>query len=190
ARHPDRRRNRAPLSPHSWRRAQGLRIHDQGRVLCERAALSRRRPAVRLDRRFVLGAVHPRDRAHGRASGLDRQGRGRGPRAAAHLLRVSLAFPVPGEHEALGPLTRRVASRDEWIVALTWTGASILIWAARAWLPALAALAPDCPFHALTGLPCLACGTTRVALLLAAGDPMSAFLMNPLAAVALAATWI
>src|SRR5262249_24427563 len=102
----------------------------------------------------------------------------------------SLAFPVPGEHEALVPMTRRVASRDEWIVALTWTGASILIWAARAWLPALAALAPDCPFHALTGLPCLACGTTRVALLLAAGDPMSAFLMNPLAAVALAATWI
>lgn len=87
-------------------------------------------------------------------------------------------------------MTRRTASLDEWIVALTWAAGSIFAWAARAWLPTLAALGPDCPFHALTGMPCLACGTTRAALLLAAGDPLGAFLMNPLAAVALAVLWL
>jgi hypothetical protein len=87
-------------------------------------------------------------------------------------------------------MTRRPASREEWIVATAWAAASSLVWGARAWLPVLAALGPDCPFHTLTGLPCLACGTTRAALRLAAGDPAGALLMNPLAAVALAAFWL
>jgi hypothetical protein len=42
----------------------------------------------------------------------------------------------------------------------------------------------------LTGEPCPACGSTRAALRLAAGDPAGAFLMNPLAAMALAALWL
>jgi len=84
----------------------------------------------------------------------------------------------------------RTVSRDAWIVALTWAVGSALAWAARAWLPALAALGPDCPFHALTGLPCFACGSTRAALRLAAGDVAGALLMNPLAAVTLGGLWI
>jgi hypothetical protein len=87
-------------------------------------------------------------------------------------------------------MTRRAATCDEWIVAAAWAAGSALVFAGRAWLPALATLAPDCPFHALTGLPCLACGTTRAALLLAQGDPAGAFLMNPLATFTLAAAWL
>jgi len=85
---------------------------------------------------------------------------------------------------------RRPISRDAWIVALTWGAGSALVWAARSWLPALAALGPDCPFHALTGLPCFACGATRAALRLAAGDVAGALLMNPLAALTLGTAWI
>ena len=87
-------------------------------------------------------------------------------------------------------MTRRAASREEWIVAAAWATGSLLVMAGRAWLPTLATLAPVCPFHALTGLPCLGCGTTRAALLLAKGDPAGAFLMNPLATMALAAAWL
>jgi len=85
---------------------------------------------------------------------------------------------------------RRAVSREAWIIALTWAAGSVLVWAARPWLPALAALGPDCPFHALTGLPCFACGATRAALRLAAGDVPGALLMNPLAAVGLGAAWL
>jgi hypothetical protein len=87
-------------------------------------------------------------------------------------------------------VTRRPATREEWIVAAAWAAGSSVVWAGRAWLPALAALGPACPFHTLTGFPCLACGTTRAVLLLAAGDPLGAFLMNPLAATAIAAAWL
>lgn len=87
-------------------------------------------------------------------------------------------------------MTRRPASREEWIVAAAWAVASCAVWAGRAWLPGLAALGPDCPFHTITGVPCLACGTTRAALLLTQGDPLGALLMNPLAAVVLAAAWL
>jgi len=87
-------------------------------------------------------------------------------------------------------VTRRPATREEWIVAAAWAAGSSVVWAGRTWLPALAALAPGCPFHTLTGFPCLACGTTRAVLRLAAGDPRGAFLTNPLAATALAAAWL
>ena len=39
-----------------------------------------------------------------------------------------------------------------------------------------------CPFHLLTGFPCLACGGTRAFVALAHFDPATAFAMNPLAA--------
>ena len=51
-------------------------------------------------------------------------------------------------------------------------------------LPWLAPLVPGCPFHALTGVPCPGCGTTRAALALARGDVPAAFGWNPLAAAA------
>jgi hypothetical protein len=43
-----------------------------------------------------------------------------------------------------------------------------------------------CYFKALSGLPCLSCGSTRAAALLWALDPRGAFLMNPLATLAAA----
>ncbi len=39
---------------------------------------------------------------------------------------------------------------------------------------------PVCPFHVLTGYPCLTCGATRVLKFLLQGEMVSAFLMNPL----------
>lgn len=38
-----------------------------------------------------------------------------------------------------------------------------------------------CVFRAVTGIPCLTCGATRVAALLARGDVAGALAMNPLA---------
>ncbi len=54
-------------------------------------------------------------------------------------------------------------------------------------LPWLARLAPPCPLHALTGIPCLTCGATRAAIALAHGEPAAAFALNPLAAAAIVA---
>jgi len=41
-----------------------------------------------------------------------------------------------------------------------------------------------CPFHALTGLPCPTCGTTRALAALSGGRLAAALAWNPLAAVA------
>ena len=41
-----------------------------------------------------------------------------------------------------------------------------------------------CPFHALTGLPCPTCGTTRALAALSGGRLAAALTWNPLAAVA------
>src|SRR5207237_702014 len=38
---------------------------------------------------------------------------------------------------------------------------------------------PACPFHALTGLPCPTCGTTRLVRALLQGDVAGAFAHNP-----------
>ena len=51
------------------------------------------------------------------------------------------------------------------------------------WL-AVAPLLPACPFRALTGLPCLSCGTTHAAIALLHGDLAGALRANPLAAAA------
>lgn len=53
------------------------------------------------------------------------------------------------------------------------------------WLPLLARLAPGCPFHAWTGLPCPGCGSTRAALALLRGDFTGALALNPLATLAI-----
>jgi hypothetical protein len=44
-----------------------------------------------------------------------------------------------------------------------------------------------CPLHALTGIPCPACGGTRAALALASGAPAEALALNPLLILALPA---
>ena len=41
-----------------------------------------------------------------------------------------------------------------------------------------------CLFHRLTGLPCLACGSTRAAVALLSGHPLLALRLQPLATVA------
>jgi len=51
------------------------------------------------------------------------------------------------------------------------------------WLAA-APLLPPCAFRALTGVPCLSCGTTRAAVALLHGDLGAALIVNPLAALA------
>jgi hypothetical protein len=51
------------------------------------------------------------------------------------------------------------------------------------WL-ALAPALPPCPFRALTGIPCLSCGTTRAALAVLHGDIVNALAINPLATLA------
>jgi hypothetical protein len=50
-------------------------------------------------------------------------------------------------------------------------------------LPGLAALAPPCPFKALTGWPCLGCGSTRALLALSSLELGAALRWNPLAAL-------
>jgi hypothetical protein len=45
--------------------------------------------------------------------------------------------------------------------------------------------APQCPFLAMTGWPCMTCGTTRATLAFLQGDFLQAFWWNPLAALAL-----
>ncbi len=56
--------------------------------------------------------------------------------------------------------------------------------AAAPWAPALAQGLAPCPFRALTGIPCLTCGSTRALLDLARFDVVGAFSWNPLAAAA------
>jgi hypothetical protein len=51
--------------------------------------------------------------------------------------------------------------------------------------PANAHIFPPCSFHALTGLYCPGCGTTRAVHYLLHGDLMEALAMNPLMVVSL-----
>jgi hypothetical protein len=55
-------------------------------------------------------------------------------------------------------------------------GAGLLYW----FNPAEAKFFPKCPLHALTGLYCPGCGSTRAAHHLLHGDLAGAFAMNPL----------
>ena len=83
---------------------------------------------------------------------------------------------APGRLHAAGP--------DDRGLALVLVLGAISSCALAPVLPWLAPLVPGCPFHALTGVPCPGCGTTRAALALARGDVAAAFGWNPLAAAA------
>jgi hypothetical protein len=82
----------------------------------------------------------------------------------------------------------RAATGDDRTLAAVLAGgvatAAVLAAVAAPVAPALARLLPGCVFHALTGIPCPACGTTRAALALLAGDPFAALGFNPLATLA------
>jgi hypothetical protein len=83
---------------------------------------------------------------------------------------------------SVGPEERSLA----WVLALGAVSALVLA-------PVLARVAPfvpGCPFHALTGVPCPGCGTTRALLALVRGDVPAALAWNPAATVALLAGWI
>ena len=69
-------------------------------------------------------------------------------------------------------------------LAFLWGGAALVCAAAAPFAPALARGLPPCPFHALLGIPCLTCGSTRALLALARFDLGTAFSWNPLAAAA------
>ena len=78
----------------------------------------------------------------------------------------------------------RAAGPDDRGLALVLALGALSAAALAPFLPWLAPLVPGCPFHALTGVPCPGCGTTRAALALARGDVSAAFGWNPLAAAA------
>ena len=68
---------------------------------------------------------------------------------------------------------------------LIWLSVSVALLAAgAAWL-ALGLAWPQCPFLAMTGLPCLTCGATRATFAFVRGDFLSALSWNPLAFLAL-----
>ncbi len=49
---------------------------------------------------------------------------------------------------------------------------------------------PACRFHAVTGLPCMSCGSTRAALALTHGEWLEALRLNPLAVAAFLAVTV
>lgn len=65
-----------------------------------------------------------------------------------------------------------------WLVVSLGGFLGLVVWLA-ARLPT-----PGCPFHSLTGLPCLTCGATRSAYQFLHGHFVASFLFNPLAFVA------
>jgi hypothetical protein len=66
-------------------------------------------------------------------------------------------------------------------------GGIALLALAAAWVPQVAAYAPDCAFKGVTGVPCPTCGTTRSLIQLSHGNILSALFMNPLAALCMIA---
>ena len=78
----------------------------------------------------------------------------------------------------------RSATKDERQLALLWLVAAVSAVALRPlWLAATPHLR-SCIFRSLTGIPCPTCGTTRAATAFLHGDVMTAFINNPLAALA------
>jgi hypothetical protein len=76
----------------------------------------------------------------------------------------------------------RRARAEETALGVLWMAAALAGMGLRTPLAALAWLAPGCPFHALFGVPCAACGSTRAVVLLLQGRVPAALAMNPLAA--------
>jgi hypothetical protein len=68
---------------------------------------------------------------------------------------------------------------------LIWLAVSVVVLAGGATWLALSLPWPQCPFLAITGLPCVTCGATRSTIAFLHGDFLSALRWNPLAFVAL-----
>jgi uncharacterized protein DUF2752 len=71
--------------------------------------------------------------------------------------------------------------------AIFWAAAALSVLALSPLAGRIAAAPLACPFHAVTGIPCPACGSLRAALALARLDFAAALAASPLAAIAWAA---
>jgi hypothetical protein len=80
-----------------------------------------------------------------------------------------------------GPEERSLA----WVFALGAGSALVL----APLVPRIAPFVPACPFHALTGMPCPGCGSTRALVALVGGDFAAALGWNPVAALAILGGW-
>ena len=78
--------------------------------------------------------------------------------------------------------TNRVRSERQ--LGLLWGGVAALLVMLSPWADSLASSLPACPVKSVTQWPCPACGTTRAAVALSHLDPLHAFFVNPLAALA------
>jgi hypothetical protein len=78
----------------------------------------------------------------------------------------------------------RKPNREERQLAWLWGAVAVSSLLLRPFWLALAPFVPDCPFRAITGIPCPTCGTTHAALALLNGRLGDAFSANPLAALA------
>jgi len=72
---------------------------------------------------------------------------------------------------------RARSARLRWGVGLAATGAATVLAVVD---PAQQRVAPPCVFHALTGLECPGCGSTRAVHELLTGHPLAALDLNPL----------
>jgi hypothetical protein len=79
-----------------------------------------------------------------------------------------------GDHPPWSPVAPKLLVAGS--VGLAAAGATVLF----LFDPSTAAFYPPCPFHALTGLWCPGCGTTRALHELLCGDIAAAFGLNPL----------
>jgi hypothetical protein len=80
----------------------------------------------------------------------------------------------------------RPTEPDDRAIAILWAIAASCAIALAPIAPLLARMAPTCPVHAFTGVPCPSCGATRAALSLAGGQVLVALESNPLATLAMA----
>ncbi|TMQ72802.1 MAG: DUF2752 domain-containing protein [Candidatus Eisenbacteria bacterium] len=80
-------------------------------------------------------------------------------------------------------MTWRRAGRPDLPLALLWTASAVVAVVCAPLLPTVARALPPCALHALTGVPCVACGSTRAAMALTHGRVLEALALNPLAAL-------
>ncbi len=90
----------------------------------------------------------------------------------------------PEEAPGSGLSRWRTLQREDRQLAVLWGVLAVSSLLLRPFWLALAPLLPPCPFRALTGIPCLSCGTTRAAEALLHGDVLRALAINPLATMA------